>query len=151
MWFEITTLLIPGENDVEQEIDAMSRWVVENLGSDVPWHFTAFHPDYKMLDKPRTPALTLTRAREIARGRGVRHVYTGNVHDRAGQSTYCHGCGATLIGRDWYVLSAWNLTDDGRCRRCGARCPGVFNGSPGRWGARRLPVRLADFVGTETR
>ncbi len=151
VWFEITTLLIPGENDAEQEIDAMSRWVVENLGSDVPWHFTAFHPDYKMLDKPRTPALTLTRAREIARGRGVRHVYTGNVHDRAGQSTYCHGCGATLIGRDWYVLSEWNLSEDGRCRRCGARCPGVFNGSPGRWGARRLPVRLADFVGTETR
>ncbi len=151
VWFEITTLLIPGENDAEQEIDAMSRWVVENLGPDVPWHFTAFHPDYKMLDKPRTPALTLTRAREIAMGRGVRHVYTGNVHDRPGQSTYCHGCGATLIGRDWYVLSAWNLTDDGNCRRCGTSCPGVFDGPPGHWGARRLPVRLADFVGAETR
>ena len=151
VWFEITTLLIPGENDAEQEIDAMSRWVVENLGPDVPWHFTAFHPDYKMLDKPRPPALTLTRAREIAMGRGVRHVYTGNIHDRAGQSTYCQDCGATLIGRDWYVLSAWNLTDDGDCRRCGARCPGVFDGPPGSWGARRLPVRLADFVGTEVR
>ena len=151
VWFEITTLLIPGENDAEPEIDAMSRWVVENLGPDVPWHFTAFHPDYKMLDKPRTPALTLTRARDIAMGRGVRHVYTGNVHDRPGQSTYCHGCGATLIGRDWYVLSEWNLSEDGRCRRCGTRCPGVFDGPPGRWGARRLPVRLADFVGAEAR
>ena len=100
-----------------------------------------------MLDKPRTPALTLTRAREIAMGHGVRHVYTGNVHDRPGQSTYCHSCGATLIGRDWYVLSAWNLTDDGRCRRCGARCPGVFDGPPGHWGRQRRPVRLADFSG----
>lgn len=151
VWFEITTLLIPGENDTEQEIDAMSRWVVENLGPDVPWHFTAFHPDYKMLDKPHTPAMTLTRAREIAMGHGVRYVYTGNVHDRAGQSTYCHGCGALLIDRDWYVLGEWNLSDDGGCRLCGAQCPGVFDGPPGRWGARRMPVRLADWVGAEAR
>jgi len=145
VWFEITTLLIPGENDSPEEIDAMTRWVVENVGPDVPWHFTAFHPDYRMRDKERTPAAVLTRARDIARRNGVHHVYTGNVHDRAGQSTYCHACGELLIGRDWYVLSDWNLTGDGHCRHCGTRCPGVFEGPPGTWGARRLPVRLAEL------
>ncbi len=146
VWFEITTLLIPGENDSSDELHAASQWMAENLGADVPWHFTAFHPDYKMLDKSATPAATLTRAREIATGYGLRYVYTGNVHDPRGGSTYCHQCGATLIGRDWYVLSNWNLTDDGLCRSCGAACAGVFDGPPGRWGARRLPVRLADYA-----
>jgi pyruvate formate lyase activating enzyme len=146
VWFEITTLLIPGENDSEAELKTMSRWVVENLGPDVPWHFTAFHPDYRMRDRGPTPPAVLSRAREIARRRGVRHVYTGNVHDAAGQSTYCHGCGTLLIGRDWYVLSEWNLSDDGHCRACGTRCPGAFDGPPGDWGPRRLPVRLADFA-----
>ncbi len=149
VWFEITTLLIPGENDSDAEIEAASRWVVEHLGRDVPWHFTAFHPDYRMLDKPSTPAATLERARRIAVSHGVRHVYTGNVHDRAGQSTYCSGCGAVLIGRDWYVLSDWNLTDDGHCRACGTRCPGVFDGPPGSWGARRLPVRLGEALAAQ--
>jgi pyruvate formate lyase activating enzyme len=144
VWFELTTLLIPGENDSDEELRAMSAWVVEQLGPDVPWHFTAFHPDYRMRDRGATPPRTLSRAREIARDCGVRHVYTGNVHDRAGQSTYCHACGALLIERDWYELGAWGLSDDGNCTDCGARCPGVFSGPPGRWGARRLPVRLAD-------
>ncbi len=146
MWFEITTLVIPGENDSDAEFDALSGWVVEHLGPDVPLHFTAFHPDYKMRETPHTPASTLTRARQIARGNGVRHVYTGNVHDSEGQSTSCSGCGATSIGRDWYTLSTWNLTDNGACRDCGTRCPGVFDGPAGTWGARRRPVRLADFV-----
>ncbi len=146
VWLEITTLLIPGENDAPAEIEAASRWIVEHLGVDVPWHFTAFHPDYKMLDKPSTPAATLSRARRIAREHGIRYVYTGNVHDEAGQSTRCHACGARLIGRDWYTLTGWNLTADGRCGDCGTACAGVFEAEPGHWGARRAPVRLAEFA-----
>ncbi len=146
VWFEITTLLIPGENDSEAEIEELTQWVVERLGPDVPLHFTAFHPDWKMTDTPRTPPATLTRARRIARDNGVRYAYTGNVHDPDGGSTYCHRCGETVIGRDWYVLGAWGLTDDGRCASCGAPCAGVFDGPPGDWGPRRLPVRLSDFA-----
>jgi pyruvate formate lyase activating enzyme len=146
VWLEITTLLIPGENDSDEELDAASRWVAENLGADVPWHFTAFHPDYRMMDKPPTPAATLTRAREIAMRHGLHYVYTGNVHDERGGSTLCHACGETVIGRDWYVLTRWQLTDDGCCRSCGARCPGVFEGPPGDWGGKRMPVRLANFA-----
>jgi pyruvate formate lyase activating enzyme len=142
VWFEITNLLIPGVNDSDREIDGMTAWVVEHLGPDVPMHFTAFHPDFKMLDRPPTPPETLSRARRIAIGNGVRHAYTGNVHDVEGQSTYCHGCGALLIERDWYELGSYALTDDGRCERCGAPCPGVFDGRPGGWGSRRLPVLL---------
>ena len=104
VWFEITTLLIPGENDSDGELHAASQWVAEHLGPDVPWHFTAFHPDYKMLDRPPTPPATLVRAHDIATSYGLRYVYTGNVHDPARGSTYCHGCGALLIGRDWYEL-----------------------------------------------
>jgi pyruvate formate lyase activating enzyme len=146
VWLEITTLLIPGENDSDEELDAASRWVAENLGADVPWHFTAFHPDYRMMDKPPTPAATLTRAREIAMRHGLHYVYTGNVHDERGGSTLCHACGETVIGRDWYVLTRWHLTDDGCCRSCGARCAGVFEGPPGDWGGKRMPVRLANFA-----
>ncbi|MGH8582208.1 MAG: AmmeMemoRadiSam system radical SAM enzyme [Gammaproteobacteria bacterium] len=146
VWFEITTLLIPGENDSDAELDGMTRWVVEQLGPDVPMHFTAFHPDWKMLDTPPTPAATLRRARRIAMQNGVRYAYTGNVHDRAGGSTYCRHCGAVLVGRDWYVLSDWNLTAEGRCKACGTACPGVFEAQPGHWGARRAPVRLRDFA-----
>ena len=147
VWVEITTLLIPGENDSEAELEAMTQWVVEQLGPDVPLHFTAFHPDWKMLDTPPTPPATLTRARHIAMKNGVRYAYTGNVHDPVGDSTYCHACGQKLIGRDWYVLSEWQLTADGRCRSCGATCAGVFERSPGAWGAKRLPIRLQDFGG----
>ena len=92
VWFELTTLLIPGENDSPAEIEALSRWVMERLGPDVPLHFTAFHPDWKMLDKPATPPSTLRMARGIAQEAGLRYVFTGNTHDEAGQSTYCHGC-----------------------------------------------------------
>jgi pyruvate formate lyase activating enzyme len=140
VWFEITTLLIPGENDSEAEIEAESQWISEHLGPDVPLHFTAFHPDWKMLDKPPTPPATLTRARRIALRNGLRYVYTGNVHDEAGGSTYCHGCGQRLIGRDWYEITEWRLDEGGRCGHCGAACAGVFDGPAGAWGARRLPV-----------
>jgi pyruvate formate lyase activating enzyme len=146
VWFEITNLLIPGENDSDSEIDAMTAWVVEHLGTDVPMHFTAFHPDWKMLDKVRTPASTLSRARRIAIGNGVRFAYTGNVHDEAGGSTYCGGCGEKMISRDWYVLKDWKLGEDGTCLACGTICPGVFDGPPGTWGSRRLPVQLRDFA-----
>ena len=146
VWFELTTLLIPGENDSDQELDAMTRWVVEELGPEVPMHFTAFHPDWKLRDRPPTPGATLTRARKIAIGNGVRYAYTGNVHDAAGGSTYCHQCGELLIGRDWYVLSGWNLDADGNCKFCGAPCAGVFDPAPGTWGARRQPVRLSNFA-----
>jgi pyruvate formate lyase activating enzyme len=146
VWVEITTLLIPGENDGDEEIDAMSRWIKENLGPDVPLHFSAFHPDWRMLDKGATPPATLSRARKIAADNGLRYVYTGNVHDERGGSTYCHSCGERLIGRDWYVLTAWNLAEDGSCRRCGTRCAGVFDPRPGDWGAKRAVVRMADFA-----
>ncbi|MDQ3859506.1 MAG: AmmeMemoRadiSam system radical SAM enzyme [Actinomycetota bacterium] len=142
VWFEITNLLIPGKNDSDAEISAMTSWIVERLGSDVPVHFTAFHPDYKLLDLPPTPPATLSRAREIARRNGIRHVYTGNVFDLEGGSTYCSRCRTRVIERDWYRLGAYRLTDDGRCRECGERLAGVFAGPPGAWGRRRLPVRL---------
>ncbi len=141
VWFEVTTLLIPGENDSRGELDRASDWFAANLGPDVPWHFTAFHPDFKMLDKPRTPPATLARAREIARAKGLKYVYTGNVHDRMGGSTWCPACGALLIERDWYELGAYNL-DGNRCRACGCEIAGRFERQPGTWGARRLPVRL---------
>ena len=145
VWFELTTLLIPGENDSETELEAMTQWVVEQLGPDVPMHFSAFHPDWKMRDHPHTPPATLRMARQIAIKNGVRYAYVGNVHDPAGDSTYCHKCGELLIGRDWYELSAWKLTPQGTCPACGTPCAGVFEARPGDWGAKRLPVRLANF------
>jgi len=146
VWLEITNLLIPGENDSDQEIHAMSEWIMANLGPDVPLHFTAFHPDFRMLDKPPTPADTLTRARTIALSKGLHYVYTGNVHDPEGSSTYCCGCGKLLIERDWYVLGEYHLIKKNQCEFCAAVCPGVFNERPGKWGAQRVGVRLADFV-----
>jgi pyruvate formate lyase activating enzyme len=143
-WLEITTLLIPGENDSDHELDALSQWVREHLGTDVPLHFTAFHPDYKMLDKPHTPHATLIRAHDIARANGLAHVYVGNVEDRARGSTYCAGCGERLIGRARYVITDSSLGASGVCLHCGAALAGVFEGGPGHWGARRVPVRLAE-------
>jgi pyruvate formate lyase activating enzyme len=144
VWFEVTTLLIPGENDAPAEIEALSAWFLEHLGPDVPLHFTAFHPDWKMLDKPSTPAHTLIEARRIAKAAGLRHVYTGNIHDERTQSTYCAGCGARLVGRDWYEITAWALTPDGRCSVCAMPCTGVFDGPPGNWGRRRRPLTVAE-------
>jgi pyruvate formate lyase activating enzyme len=142
VWLEITTLLIPGLNDSDEELKRLTGWVAENLGPDVPLHFTAFHPDFRMLDRPPTPPETLRRARRIALGNGLRYAYVGNVHDPEGDSTLCHGCGALLVGRDWYELTHWGLDAPGRCRACGAPCPGLFEAAPGGWGARRAPVRL---------
>jgi pyruvate formate lyase activating enzyme len=121
----------------------MTKWIAERLGRDVPLHFTAFHPDWKMLDKPRTPPATLSNARRIALANGLHFVYTGNVHDREGGSTWCPGCGTRLIERDWYQLGSWQLTESGACNKCATRIPGVFAGAPGSWGARRVAVRLA--------
>ncbi len=146
VWFEITTLLIPGENDSDREIDEMTRWIADELGTDVPLHFTAFHPDFKMRDRPPTPPATLSRARRLALDNGLRYVYTGNVHDEAGGSTYCHACGEKVVARDWYVLNEWHLDAEGRCKFCSTPCAGRFDERPGGWGARRLPVRLRDYA-----
>jgi len=146
VWLEITTLLIPGENDDPAELQELSRWVRQNLGPDVPLHFTAFHPDFRMRDKAATPPETLRRAREIAREAGIHYVYTGNVRDPAGQSTSCAACGALLIERDGYEIGAWRLDAAGCCIACGAQCAGVFDAKPGSWGERRQPVRLGAFA-----
>ena len=116
--------------------------MVEQLGPEVPLHFSAFHPDWKMTHVERTPHQTLIRAREIALANGIHHVYLGNVHDHQGSSTYCHACGQILIGRDWYVLSDWNLDSKGRCSNCLEPCPGHFEPTPGSWGSRRQPVQV---------
>lgn len=145
VWFEITTLLIPDENDSAKEIDAMTRWVHENLGDDVPHHFTAFHPDYKMLDKERTPHATLRRARDIALGNGLHYVYTGNVVDEEGSSTFCPKCQTPVVKRIGYTITSWNLGAEGHCPSCQEKIPGVFQDQPGHWGSRRQPVDMASF------
>ena len=142
VWLELTTLLIPGYNDSDAELQRMTQWVVDRLGPDVPMHFTAYHPDYR-LDAPATPPATLSRARRIALDNGVRYAYTGNVHDAEGGSTWCHHCGAELIQRDWYRLGRWQLDSSGACQHCGETVAGHFDDCPGDWGPRRLPVRLA--------
>jgi pyruvate formate lyase activating enzyme len=142
VWLEITTLLIPGENDSATELENLTRWVVETLGPDVPLHFSAFHPDWKMLNTLPTSPATLAMARQIALDNGVQYAYVGNVHDKEGDSTWCHQCGQLLIGRDWYELSEWNLTPEGKCKQCGTPCTGVFEEQPGNWGARRRPVGM---------
>ena len=142
-WLELTTLLIPGENDGDAELHALSAWVREALGPQVPLHFSAYHPDFQ-LRSPPTPPATLTRARRIARQEGLWYVYTGNVVDPEGGSTWCPGCGDLLIERDGYQLGRWGLDParPGHCLRCGLGVPGVFEAGPGRWGGRRQPVRL---------
>ena len=144
-WMELTNLLIPGKNDSDEEIDRMTKWVFEHLGHDVPMHFSAFHPDWKMQDIPATPEQTLRKARRIAMENGVHYAYTGNISDAAGGSTYCHGCGVKVIERNQYRLGDWHLDGTGHCQSCGTQIPGVFDGPPGTWGARRQPVRLSTF------
>ncbi|MFC4998656.1 AmmeMemoRadiSam system radical SAM enzyme [Dactylosporangium cerinum] len=143
VWLEITTLLIPGQNDGDDELRRQCDWLLEHLGTDVPLHFSAFHPDFKMRDIPHTPPETLSRARRIALDAGLRFVYTGNVHDPDGQTTHCPGCAAPVVVRDWYDLRAYHLTDDGHCVHCGTQLPGVFDGPAGDWGRRRLPVMVS--------
>jgi len=142
VWFEITTLLIPGQNDSDPEIEALATWVERELGPDVPLHFSAFHPDFKMTDLPPTPAATLTRARRIALDRGLRYVYTGNVHDPEGGTTTCPGCRRPVVVRDWYRIDAYRLTEDGRCAACGTPVAGRYARYEGQFGPRRIPVRL---------
>jgi len=143
VWTEITTLLIPGKNDSDEELKAMSKWIRSNLGPDVPLHFSAFHPDWKMTDVAATPASTLTRAREIAQLAGLNYVYTGNVHDETGGSTYCPSCEKVLIVRDWYSINGYHLSDEGACKFCGAHIAGRFQKFTKAFGPRRIPVRLA--------
>jgi pyruvate formate lyase activating enzyme len=142
-WLELTTLLIPGENDSDAELEQMTRWVVDHLGRDVPMHFTAFHPDWKMREHSSTPGATLTRARTIARANGVRHAYVGNVHDAGGSSTWCHHCDALLVERDWYRLGRWGLDADGNCASCGTALAGYFDGPPARHATQPTRVRIA--------
>lgn len=142
VWFEITNLLIPDENDSSEEIEQMCTWIYENLGPEIPIHFTAFHPDWKMRDKQRTPAETLTRARKIALHSGLFYPYTGNVSDSTGNSTYCHSCSELLIERCWYELGKWNLDSLGRCTNCGAKLHGKIDTMPGSWGQKRVPIKI---------
>ena len=142
-WLEITTLLIPGLNDSDAELDAMTRWIAAELGTEVPLHFSAFHPDWKLRDVPATPAATLTRARGIALANGLRHVYTGNVRDLEGGVTRCAGCAAPVIERDRYTILRYALDEAGACRHCGTALAGRFAKAAGAFGARRIPVRLA--------
>ena len=142
VWFEITNLIIPSENDSEKEFHEMTEWIMKNLGPDVPLHFTAFHPDFKMMDHPPTPPSTLTKARAIALSKGLHYVYTGNVHDPKGSSTYCPQCQKLLIERDWYELGEYNLINKNQCKFCGYTLPGHFEERPGTWGPRRQPVRM---------
>ena len=142
VWFEITTLLIPGHNDSEQEISAECEWIMRELGPDVPLHFTAFHPDYKMTGIQPTPAATLTRARDIARNSGLHYVYTGNVADVEGGTTYCPSCHSALIVRDWYDIRRCQVTPDGHCPQCGRLIAGRFEAFEKPFGTRRIPVTL---------
>ena len=142
VWTEITTLLIPGKNDSDEEIKAECKWIRQNLGPDVPLRFTAFHPDWKMTDIHATPPATLTRAREIAQLAGLNYVYTGNVHDETGGSTYCPSCEKAVIVRDWYDIRGYHLTDEGACKNCGTQITGRFQKFGKPFGPRRIPVRL---------
>jgi pyruvate formate lyase activating enzyme len=144
VWTEITTLLIPGHNDSDAEIAAECAWIHEHLGPDVPLHFTAFHPDFKMRDVPPTPVATLRRAREIALDAGLHFVYTGNVHDPEGQTTTCPHCGEPLIVRDWYRIDRYAVSDTGQCDGCGAAVPGIFAGPAGDWGPKRQPIHITE-------
>ena len=144
VWLEITTLLIPGKNDGDAEIEALSGWIARELGPDVPLHFSAFHPDWKMTDIPPTPAATLERARRIARRGGLHYVYTGNVHDTEGGTTYCPHCGTASIVRDWYQLLEYRVGADGRCLDCGGALAGRYEAMDlaRQFGPKRIPVHL---------
>jgi len=143
VWTEITTLLIPGWNDSDEELTALSRWVRDELGPEVPLHFSAFHPDYKMGDVPATPPETLVRARRLAMEQGLWHVYLGNVHDSEGDTTRCPACQEAVVVRDWYEILRNEITPEGRCPRCGTTIAGRFDGARERFGRRRIPVRMA--------
>ena len=142
VWLELTTLLIPGQNDSDEELTALSNWVARELGRDVPLHFSAFHPAHKMLDTPPTPPETLVRARKIAMEAGLEYVYLGNVHDADGDTTFCPQCHAPLIVRDWYEIERHALAQGGFCPSCGTAIPGHFDAQIGHFGRRRIPVAM---------
>ncbi|MEA5097512.1 MAG: AmmeMemoRadiSam system radical SAM enzyme [Burkholderiaceae bacterium] len=142
VWLEITTLLIPGKNDSDEELTALSQWINNELGSDVPLHFSAFHPNYRMADVPATPAATLVRARDIAQRAGLRYVYTGNVRYAEGDTTFCPKCRKPVIVRDWYQINRYQLTSDGCCPDCGIRVAGRFDAEVGAFGRKRIPIPL---------
>ena len=141
-WLEITTLLIPGHNDSDAEISAMSRWLVQELGADVPLHFSAFHPDYKLLDAPATSSEILWQARSIAMAAGLHYVYTGNVHDTVGGTTFCPHCKQAVIERDWYEILRYEIDASGKCKHCRGAIAGRFGNFGKPFGSRRIPVRL---------
>ena len=122
VFIEITTLLIPGLNSDPEEIHAEADWILEHLGDEIPIHFSAFHPEYRLLDRPRTPAETLDQARRIAREAGIKYVYEGNVHSEGG-NTYCPSCDELLIRRDWHEVIENRVTGENRCPGCGEVIP----------------------------
>ncbi len=144
VWFELTNLVIPGANDSQDEIKRMCDWIVKTLGPDVPIHFSAFHPDFRMMDRPATPHQTLLDAYLIAKSHGINHVYVGNVHDPKHASTYCPGCGEMLIERDWYEIRKVELVGDS-CKACQGKLAGRFQSSVGTWGRKRLPIDMRPF------
>ncbi|MCX6995766.1 MAG: AmmeMemoRadiSam system radical SAM enzyme [Kiritimatiellaeota bacterium] len=146
VWFEITTLLIPGENDSETEVDALTQWIARELGPHVPLHFTAFYPAWQLTGRRPTPPATLQRARQIALKNGLHYVFTGNVRDPAGAATYCPGCGRGVIGRDGYQIAAWHLSEGARCAFCAAPIAGVFEAQPGAWHGACAPVDIGAFA-----
>lgn len=142
VWIELTTLLIPGHNDSDVELESLTRWVAEALGTEVPLHFSAFHPDHRMTDVPATPPATLLRARQIGLQTGLKHVYTGNIHHAQGDTTYCAGCGSLLIERDWYQMKQYRLDTQARCPDCNRVLSGHFDATCGHFGRRRIPLRI---------
>ena len=142
IWLELTTLLIPGHNDSRAEVERMCRWILAELGPDVPLHFSAFHPDFRMLGVPPTPPGTLRAARAVALDAGLHFVYTGNTSNPAGATTSCPMCGCVLIERDRYAVLAYRVTPDGRCPSCDRVVPGRFGASAGRWDGSCVPVRI---------
>jgi pyruvate formate lyase activating enzyme len=141
VWFEITNLIIPRANDDRGELKRMCEWLLTCVGDAVPIHFTAFHPDFRLKDRPCTPHETLIEAREIALAAGLTFVYTGNVVDPRRQSTYCPRCGTMVVGRDWHRITVYRMVGD-RCSSCGQTIPGRFDQAAGQWGRRRIPVDL---------
>ncbi|MDE3179377.1 MAG: AmmeMemoRadiSam system radical SAM enzyme [Acidobacteriota bacterium] len=126
VWFEITNLMIPDLNDGAEETKELCAWVLENLGDDVPLHFTAFHPDFKLRDRPGTPPETLHRARRIAMESGLKFVYEGNIYSDGG-NTVCPGCKRTVLKRWWHKVSDRRISEEGSCEFCGERIAGYFS------------------------
>ena len=152
VWFEITNLVIPNANDSDEELQCMCEWIARELGPDVPIHFSAFHPDFRMTDRPNTPHETLLKAHRIAKSHGIHHVYVGNVHDSEHSSTFCTKCHSMLIQRDWYEIQSYSVglahtgqSTSGRCQKCGEQLAGRFQEHVGTWGRKRLPIDMRPF------